>query len=50
MTLENLGNAHGALGDAAKSRDLLERALAIFERAFGRDHPHAAHCREKLGR
>ena len=32
ITLVNLGNAYGDLGDAAKKRDLLERALAINER------------------
>ena len=36
-TLTNLGAAYGNLGDQAKKRDFLERALAIEERAFGRD-------------
>ena len=49
-TLRNLGNAHGDLGDNAKARDLYERALAIFQREYGRDNffPHAAYCREQL--
>ena len=38
-TLTSLGNAHGALGDHAKKR---KRALAIYERAYGRDHPKVA--------
>jgi ankyrin repeat protein len=37
-TLTNLGNAYGDLGDNAKKRDMLERALAIKERAYGPDH------------
>ena len=40
--LNNLGNAYGDLGDAARQRDLLERALVIKERAFGRDHREVA--------
>ena len=49
-TLRNLGNAHGDLGDNAKARDLYERALAIFQREYGRDNffPQAAYCREQL--
>ena len=35
-TLTNLGNAYGDLGYAAKQRDLLERALEIEEREYGR--------------
>ena len=45
ITLTNLGNAYGALGDHAKKRDMLERALAIKERACrapSRDHPEVA--------
>ena len=34
--LNNLGTAYGGLGDHAKQRDVLERALPIFERAYGR--------------
>ena len=37
-TLGNLGNAYGALGDAAKQKELLEQALAIKERHYGRNH------------
>ena len=35
-TLNNLGNAYGNLGDPAKKRDMLERALAIKEREYVR--------------
>ena len=47
-TLMNLGNAYGDLGDAAKARDLLERALEIREGEYGRDHPKTAYCRARL--
>ena len=47
--LMNLGNAYGALGDPAKSRDVLERALAIEERAYGRDHTNVAFTLWNLG-
>ena len=47
--LRNLGNAHGDLGDAAKQRDLLERALKIFEAYFGEDHTEVAITLESLG-
>ena len=38
MTLANLGNACGSLGNAAKRKELLERALVIEERHYGPDH------------
>jgi hypothetical protein len=41
-TLTNLGNAYGSLGDTQKSRELLERALAINERHYGPDHPNVS--------
>ena len=49
ITLTNLGNAYGTLGDHAKKRDILERALAIDERAYGRDHPEVAQTLTNLG-
>ena len=49
ITLTNLGNAHGALGDAAKQRDLLERALKIEEAYFGQDHKEVAITLTNLG-
>ena len=45
ITLYNLSNAYGALGDDSKKRELLECALAIFESALGTDHPHSEMCR-----
>ena len=43
------GIAHGALGDAAKQKELLERALAIEEKAYGPDHPEVAITLTNLG-
>jgi len=37
--LFEIGNAYGALGDAQKSKELLERALIIDEKHYGKDHP-----------
>jgi tetratricopeptide (TPR) repeat protein len=48
-TLANLGNAYESLGDAQKSRELLERALAIKERYHGLDHPEVATILTNLG-
>ena len=49
ITLTNLGDAYRYLGDAAKSRDLLERALAIDEREYGPDHREVAITLVSLG-
>ena len=38
VTLTNLGNAYGILGDLEKKQNFLERALAIEEREYGPDH------------
>ena len=38
ITLVNLGNANGELGDHKKKKDLLERALEIEEKHFGEEH------------
>ena len=38
VTLTSFGNAYGSLGDAARKRDLLVRALAIKEREYGPEH------------
>ena len=48
LTLGNLGNAHGALGDNSKKCELLERALPIWTRAYGTDHPQTEMCQEQL--
>ena len=37
-TLVNLSRAYSALGDAARAKELLERALAIREAAYGPVH------------
>merc|ERR1719254_150537 len=47
--LAALGNAYGDLGDAARQRDLLERALAIDEREYGPDHREVAITLTSLG-
>jgi hypothetical protein len=38
ITLMSLGVAYGNLGEVAKKRDLLERALAIQEAYYGPNH------------
>ena len=42
VTLADLGNAHGDLGDYSQQKDLLERALIIKEQHYGKDHLEAA--------
>ncbi|WP_375316653.1 tetratricopeptide repeat protein [Wolbachia endosymbiont (group A) of Colletes cunicularius] len=37
-----LGIAYGALDDHEKKRELLERALPIFEKHYGPDHSKVA--------
>ena len=49
VALFDLGNAYGDLGDPAKQRDMLERALAIKERAYGRDQTEVAITLYNLG-
>ena len=46
---ETSGTRTATLGDHAKKRDMLERALAIKERAYGRDHPEVATTLTNLG-
>ena len=46
--LFNLGKLHVALGDKAKAREFIARALAIAERTYGSDHPRTNMCREYL--
>ena len=48
-TLNDLGNAHGALGDPRTKKDFLERVLKIEERHFGADHPEVAATLNDLG-
>eukprot|EP00971_Amphidinium_carterae_P255368 5069732-Amphidinium_carterae.1 len=47
--LASLGNAYGALGNATKQRDYLERALRIKESHYGPEHPEVAITLESLG-
>ena len=47
--LRNLGKAYGDLGDAAKQRDLLDRALKIEEASFGEKHKDVAITLTNLG-
>jgi tetratricopeptide (TPR) repeat protein len=42
--LVNLGNAHGALGDAAKKKELLVKALRIQEEAASRSRMGGKDC------
>ena len=42
ITLTNLGNAYGDLGDAHKQKEYLERALEISEKHYGPAHPEVA--------
>ena len=42
VTLTNLANAHGDLGNYQTAKEMLERALAIQETHFGKDHPQVA--------
>ena len=49
ITLGSIGNAHGQLGDAAESRDLLERALRIQEAHYEPDHFEVAITLGNLG-
>jgi len=38
LTLVNLANAYGDLGDVRQKKTLLEKALAIFEAHYGKEH------------
>ncbi len=49
VTLTNLGSAYGSLGDAARGRDLLERALRIQAREYGPEHREVADTLANLG-
>ncbi len=49
VTLTNLGDAYGSLGDAQKSRELLKRALVIKEKHYGFNHPEVAATLTNLG-
>ena len=49
VVLADLGFACGALGDHAKKKELLERALAINEAAYGPEHTSVATTLTNLG-
>ena len=42
--------AHGNLGNKPKKRELLERVLPIWTRAYGTDHPHTKLCQGVLAK
>ena len=46
--LYNLGIAYDDLGDKSKARELLERVLPIWTRAYGSEHPHTMMCEKEL--
>ena len=48
-TLNNLGNAHVALGDHRAKKEVLERVLKIEEQHFGADHPEVTATLLNLG-
>ena len=47
-TLFNLAMVKGMLGDDCKARELLERVLPIWTRAYGTDHPRTRLCQRNL--
>jgi len=48
ITLGNLGNVLGDLGDLAGARERQEPALQIFQAAYGPDHPHTRTTQRSL--
>ena len=50
MALNNLGSLYQGRGNYASAEPLLKRALAIWEKANGPDHPDVAECLENLAR
>ncbi|CAE7433018.1 NPHP3, partial [Symbiodinium necroappetens] len=49
MTLSNLGNAYGELGDYQRQKELLERCLRIGEQHYSADHPKVVMTLSNLG-
>ena len=49
-TLFNLAMVKGMLGDDCKARELLERVLPIWTRAYGTDHPRTKICQSSLAK
>jgi Tetratricopeptide repeat len=48
FALGNLGNVQRDLGDLTAARAILNRALAIFEAAYGPEHPEVRKARRLL--
>jgi hypothetical protein len=46
-SLETLGSLYTKQGKTADAEPLLKRALSIYERGLGADHPHVARCCSK---
>ena len=49
IDLNNLGSAWDDLGDAKKAITYYERALAIDEKTYGKDHPTGGHTSQQSG-
>ena len=49
IKLNNLGNAWGSIGNYERKKDLLTRALEIFEKHYGRYHPETGIALTYLG-
>ena len=49
VTLANLANAYGSLGDRREQKEVAERALKILEKEFGPEHPLVAVSLQSLG-
>ena len=49
ITLDNLGNAYGSLGDYEKKKEILEKALKITIKNYGKEHPSTGMTLANLG-
>jgi hypothetical protein len=48
IRVNNLASVLQALGDLAQARTLFERAIAIFRKSLGDDHPNTRTVRKNL--
>ena len=48
-TLRKFGKAYADLGDTVRAKELYERALAIWQAAYGADHVNVAITLNNLG-
>ena len=48
MSLNNLAMLYKSEGKYSEAERLYRRALSIFERSLGPDHPHVEACRANL--